>query len=105
MSTVNELILPRSDIMLSATNDVSEICSPLRRFGITAFSHTRVYSDNTFIDMADNPEMPDYFYYKTDIYKHYSPDLDPGAIGTGFFLCSNLGENEATQALREDLNI
>lgn len=100
-----EIILPKSNIMLSSAEEISQVCEPLREYGITAFSHTRVYNDNTFIDMADNVEMPDYFYYKSDIYKHYTPDVEPDQLKEDFFLCSTLEGNPAINVLKEDLNI
>ena len=51
--------------------------------------------------MADNPEMPEYFYYKTDLYEYYIPDVSPDLFGEGFFLCSNLDSNKSIQFLRE----
>lgn len=99
------LILPKSNIMLTSVSEVSQICVPLRKYGITAFSHTRVYDDSSFIDISDNAEMIECFYYKTDIYKYYEPDVNPAQLNTEFFLCSSLQDNKAVQVCREDLNI
>lgn len=96
-----KIVLPKSDIMLSLASEVSQLCLPLRNFDITSLSHTRVYNDGSFIDMADNPEMPEYFYYKTDLYEYYIPDVSPDLFGEGFFLCSNLDSNKSIQFLRE----
>lgn len=99
------LILPKTDIMLSSSSFISEICKPLRKLGITSFSYTRVYEDGTFMDLSDNCKMLDFFYYKSDLYKYYTPDVNPSIIGDGFFLLKSLGENKCTEVMREELDI
>lgn len=99
------IILPKTDVMLSSVNEVAELCAPLKNYGITFFSHTKVYPDGGFVDISNSASMIDYFYYKTDVYKHYDPDMRPECFENGFFLCSTLKENKAVIACKEDLNI
>ena len=103
--TDNGLILPSFDLLHLQAEKVKELTAPLRQCGITMFSHTRVYKDNTFLDISDRSDMLDYFYYQTDIYKHYTPDINPWLFDNEFFLCSSLGENLSTAGLRSHLAI
>jgi len=100
-----QILLPKTDIMRESASEIGQICHVLQKFGINFFSHTRVYDDGSFIDMSNNAAMLDYFYYKTDVYKHYTPDVSPELIRNGYFLCSTIPDNKSIIACKEDLNI
>jgi len=102
----NQIILPKSDIMLSSSREVLQHTERLKPFGVTMFSYTRVYEDGSFIDVSDRPDMIDYFYYKTDIYKHYAPDANPSAIGEGCFILTSAEiANSPLAPVRDELNL
>ncbi len=100
------LILPKSDIMLSSTPYVSEYTKGLSQLGITMFSYTRAYDDGSFIDISDRADMIDYYYYQTDMYKHYTPDVNPHIIGNGFLMLTSADIASSPLApIRDDLNL
>lgn len=100
-----QIVLPSFAIMDDCTQRVQELTGPLKALNINLFSHTRVYKDNTFIDISDRGDMLDYFYYQTDLYEHYIPDVNPWAFKDEFFLCSTLKGNPSIEGLRDDLRI
>jgi len=99
------LILPRFELLNSHSQQVKDITLPLQKMGITLFSHTRVYKDNSFIDISDRADMLDYFYYQTDMYKYYFPDVNPWMFKEKFFLCNTMENNPSIKALKDDLKI
>lgn len=102
----NQLILPKTDIMLTSTNEVLQITAPLKKFGVSMFSYTRVYHDGSFIDVSDRSDMIDYFYYQTDIYKHYAPDANPAAIGEGYVILTSAEiANSPLAPVRDDVDL
>lgn len=102
---MSEIILPKSNIMLSMCSAVKSITDPLRKFGIIGFSYTRVYDDGTFIDASDHVDAMELFYYGSNLYKYYTPDIVPEMLKGEFFLCSALGDNIALNTLRETFSI
>jgi len=96
-----DLILPKSDILLSGPSEINELCKPLQRFGINYVSHTRIYEDGSFIDVSNNSAVMDYYYYQTDLYKEYTPDIMPDIVGGGMYLCSSFGCAEPIRHMRE----
>lgn len=90
---LNGLILPKFELLNSHARSVQNITKPLQQFGITFFSHTRIYKDNTFIDISDRADVLDYFYYQTDIYKHYLPDMNPWIFKDKVFFCNSMSNN------------
>ena len=102
---MNGIVLPKSDIMRSSAGEIDQICQVLARFGVNFFSHTRVYDDGSFIDMSNHAGMIDHFYYQTDVYKHYTPDVSPELLRDGYFLCATIPHNPAVVACRETLGI
>lgn len=104
---MSNIILPKTDIMLSSCKQVAKICQPLRKLGIVGFSYTRVYDDGTFIDVSDSANVIEGFYYDfSEIYQHYSPDISPEMLRGEYTLCSaGNGDNEALNFLRDNFNI
>jgi DNA-binding CsgD family transcriptional regulator len=56
----------------SNTQEIVDLCSPLKNLGITAFSHLRTDHEGSFSGLANNPEfMKNYLtkgYYNTDVH-------------------------------------
>ena len=60
---MSELILPKTDVMLSSCKEVDELCAPLNKLGIHVMSYTRTYEDSTFIDITNIPGPMEELYY------------------------------------------
>lgn len=67
--------------IFSNTQEIIDLCSPLKSLGITAFSHLRTDHEGNFSGLANNPEfMKNYLtkgYYNADVHikrNHYKND-------------------------------
>lgn len=82
-------MMPKNDIMLSSAGDIDAICVPLRSFGITYFSYVRIYDDGSRFDINNNADFSEAYYYKTDCYQLYIPEMNPRVFEDGFLFASS----------------
>lgn len=101
----NDLILPTLDYMNTQAKAMRNITEPLEKVDISFFSHTRIYNNNTLVDMSNRIDVLEYFYYESDIYKYCVPDIDPWALNNEYILCSSVDDNPCVSGLRENNNI
>ncbi|MBX9786963.1 MAG: helix-turn-helix transcriptional regulator [Alphaproteobacteria bacterium] len=105
MKKNDNLILPNKKKLLSCAYEINEICLPLKKFGIISFSYTRIYDDGSLIDICNNSDLLDFFYYKSDAYKYYTPDMNPQQYTEGFTLVNQLEGNNLSHTLKEDFDV
>jgi len=79
---------PKDDPMLLLAKEVDEICKPLRSLNITHFGYVRIYNDGSRFDINNNAEFSEAYYYKTNCYQLYTPEMDPSSLKDGFVFAS-----------------
>jgi len=102
------ILLPKTDVMLSSCKAIDDICSPLRKVGIIALSYTRVYDDHTFIDVSNHAAAIEEFYYgKNEFFKCYYPDIHPEILKGEFCFSSSvvLSDNLALVMLNKEFGM
>jgi LuxR family transcriptional regulator len=82
------IMIPKNDIMLSSAKDVETICTPLHNLGITYFSYVRIYNDGSRFDINNNADFSEAYYYKSNCYQLYAPEMNPRAFKNGFLFAS-----------------
>ena len=97
---------PKTNLMLESASIMEDICSDLKRLGITFFGHTRIFNDGTRIDLNTDPSMTEEFYYGKDkVYEFYTPDFKPKTKEEEIIFLDNVGDNLSLKFLRENYNI
>lgn len=102
----NDIIRPKSNLMLNSASDIDMLCSQLKKLGITFFSHTRIFDDGSRIDLNNHAQMIEEFYYGKDkMYKLYTPEVKPKNKSDQILLLDSLDDNASFEFLREGYNI
>lgn len=84
---MSELILPKTDIMLSSCKQLGKITQPLKKFGIIGFGYTRVNDNGSMIDMVDRSNAIESSYYTDNsTYEDVAPDACPELLQGEYFL-------------------
>jgi DNA-binding CsgD family transcriptional regulator len=100
------IIRPQTNLMLDSAAEIDNLCIDIKRLGITFFSHTRIFDDGSRIDLHNNAQMIEEFYFGKDrIYEFYTPEINPKDSEDDVLLLDNLKDNMSFQFLREGYNI
>ncbi|HSW75547.1 MAG TPA: hypothetical protein VLG50_00735, partial [Candidatus Saccharimonadales bacterium] len=57
-----KLVLKNNHIIFTSGNDIAQICTPLKKFGIISFNYVRTYDDGSQVNLANTTEWLKYFY-------------------------------------------
>lgn len=81
---MDTFILPKNHIVLTSSNEVGQICAPLKRhFGISNFSYLKIYPDMSRIHLDSDPVWSEFFY--KHVKQYYDAQLTEGRHwNTGF---------------------
>lgn len=94
--------------MLSASSHLQEVtCSFHKSAHIDFVAFTRVYDDSSLLDIADNQEIIEHFYYdNNEHYEDLAPDICPEMlIGEYFLIQCYDTNNPSLQYLHKDLSL
>lgn len=106
ISEMTKIIRPRTNRMIDSATEIDSLCTELKRLGITFFGHTRIFNDNSRIDLNNHAEMIEEFYYGKDkAYEFYTPDFKPYDMLDGVQLLDTFEDNTSLRFLREGYNI
>lgn len=105
---MGRLILPKVKHMLTAASPFKKLSNSLHKVaGIEMVAFTRIYDNNSMIDISDNSEIIEYFYYNNNnFYEDLAPDICPEMLVGEYFLiqCHDI-DNPALQYLNKDRSL
>lgn len=86
-------------------NEIKEICAPLRNYGITYFSYTRVYHNGVRLDLNTHSEMSEIYYVKSPMYQKSVMEASPIDHKSDFLLWNSFDPDESMTIMRDQFNI
>ena len=101
---MEKIILKNNNIMFTSGRDITEICKPLKKFGITSFNYVKTYHDGSQVNLANTTEWLEYF-YKNEFYQIGAFERHPSKYESGSALWSQLSGQKVFYDARQYFNI
>ena len=98
-------LILNNHISLTSSNEINEICSPLRNIGVTYFNYLKIYQDGSRDLLTNDAPWIEHF-YKNALYQSPATIDIERLLPKGYFLWSELETNDSTYSQgRESFNI
>ncbi len=99
-----EVTKVKGGIIFQTSKMIEPLFAPLKQFGITYFSYTRLYHNGARIDINNHPSMSEYYYVRSGIYQTSALESDPLSLNNGLLLWSAFPNDESIIIAREEFN-
>jgi LuxR family quorum-sensing system transcriptional regulator SolR len=103
---MNDIILPKTKILLPLMKETEEICQPLCHIGVVFFNYLKIYRDGSRIDLNNNhTKSYEHYYVDTTEYQNQSVESQPFRFKDNILLWSSFPDDKFWQVMRNEFNI
>ncbi len=101
---MSKVLLRNDHITFATANDITEICMPLNKLGITSFNFVRTFDDGSQINLSNTPTWLHHF-YENDFYLIGAFECHPSKYVSGYSLWPQLSGQKIFCDARSYFNI
>lgn len=99
-----KLVLRKDHVTFASGKNITEICKPLTRLGITSFNYVRTYDDGSQVNLSNIPAWLEHF-YDNEFYRIGAFERHPKKYQSGYALWPQLSGQKIFFDARTYFNI